>query len=176
MWKEKEAIGKATIRHAEEDIQHRWNREIQFDRENTLHLVINLETNNVDGGEDKVVVDDDDVIPIIHRISWSWAVCSFALLAVAYSRGDPYEYNVTSYTRNLPDEIRPIVSRALRVERAATHPNFSSSDCHPDDQISCPPMKYRRPSGECNNVRHPKWGNRGSAFLRLLPPSYADGE
>ncbi|XP_050297989.1 peroxidasin homolog isoform X2 [Anthonomus grandis grandis] len=30
--------------------------------------------------------------------------------------------------------------------------------------------------GECNNVRHSRWGNRGAPFLRLLSPSYADGK
>lgn len=104
------------------------------------------------------------------------AVFFLTLLAVTHCGVDPFEYSITSYTRNLPSEIRPIVTRALRAERAATHPNFPGGDCRPDDQISCPPMKFRRPSGECNNVRHPKWGNRGAAFLRLLPPSYADGE
>ncbi|KAJ8915169.1 hypothetical protein NQ315_000421 [Exocentrus adspersus] len=99
----------------------------------------------------------------------------FALLTLASSRVDPYEYNITSYTRTLPQEIRPIVNRALRVERAVQHSSVKN-DCHPDDQISCPPMKFRRPSGECNNVRHAKWGNRGASFLRLLPPSYADGK
>lgn len=39
----------------------------------------------------------------------------------------------------------------------------------------CPPSKYRTPSGACNNVRHPAWGARGSPYLKVLSPAYADG-
>uniref|UniRef100_A0A6P7GFN7 Uncharacterized protein LOC114336669 n=1 Tax=Diabrotica virgifera virgifera TaxID=50390 RepID=A0A6P7GFN7_DIAVI len=87
----------------------------------------------------------------------------------------PYEYNLTQYTKTLPDDLRPIVQKALSIERQATvNGKWSSSLCQQEESIECPPMKFRKPSGECNNVRHPKWGNRGQKFLRLLHPSYAD--
>lgn len=80
----------------------------------------------------------------------------------------------------LPDELKPIVRNALEIERKSVsqqlHLNWQNNEpCQRIDAIPCPPNKYRRPSGECNNIRHAKWGNRGGPFLRLLPPNYADG-
>jgi hypothetical protein len=46
----------------------------------------------------------------------------------------------------------------------------------PPAPSSCPPSKYRRGDGACNNVRHPEWGTGGSPFRRLLPPVYSDGK
>lgn len=89
----------------------------------------------------------------------------------------PFEYNLTQYTRTLPDDLRTIVQKALAIERQATvSGKWSSTLCQPEVPIDCPAMKFRKPSGECNNVRHPKWGNRGQKFLRYLPPSYADSK
>ncbi|KAJ9573877.1 hypothetical protein L9F63_008737, partial [Diploptera punctata] len=45
----------------------------------------------------------------------------------------------------------------------------------PPSVRSCPPSKYRSLDGSCNNVRHPEWGSRGTPFIRMLPPDYADG-
>ncbi|EFA09156.2 hypothetical protein TcasGA2_TC005493 [Tribolium castaneum] len=77
--------------------------------------------------------------------------------------------NITAYTRALPSELKPTVRAALGAELNAPRP------CQSHDAVPCPPNKYRRPSGECNNVRHAHWGTRGVPFLRLLPPDYADG-
>lgn len=55
---------------------------------------------------------------------------------------------------------------------------FSSNQSCLDDGVGgppCPPSKYRSPTGECNNVRHRSWANRGDVFLRLLKPEYEDG-
>ncbi|CAH1116127.1 unnamed protein product [Phaedon cochleariae] len=79
---------------------------------------------------------------------------------------------VAHYTRTLPGDLRPIVQHALLAETLVA----GGSDCRAEAAVDCPPMKFRRPSGECNNVRHPRWGTRGDRFLRLLPPSYADGK
>ncbi|KAJ8969969.1 hypothetical protein NQ317_008532 [Molorchus minor] len=87
----------------------------------------------------------------------------------AESIRNSYDYNITSYTRMLPEEIRPIVRRAFNFEQKTSQTNKRGEPCTPDDQIPCPPMKYRKPSGECNNVRHSKWGTRGSA----LPQDFA---
>lgn len=66
---------------------------------------------------------------------------------------------------------------ALNAERNFPRKNTRQSpSCVVSDTISCPPSKFRKPTGECNNVRHARWGNRGAAFLRLLPPDYADGK
>ncbi|XP_072395913.1 uncharacterized protein [Diabrotica undecimpunctata] len=100
-----------------------------------------------------------------------------AVLVSPQSSLKPYEYNLTQYTKTLPDDLRPIVQKALSIERQATvNGKWSSSLCQQEESIGCPPMKFRKPSGECNNVRHPKWGNRGQKFLRLLHPSYADNK
>lgn len=39
------------------------------------------------------------------------------------------------------------------------------------------PIKYRFPSGKCNNPipLRSSWGEAGSAMERLLPPAYEDG-
>jgi hypothetical protein len=46
----------------------------------------------------------------------------------------------------------------------------------PPSLRSCPPSKYRRVDGACNNVRHPEWGTVGGPFKRLLRPVYSDGK
>lgn len=51
-----------------------------------------------------------------------------------------------------------------------------TGECNFEEEPPCPPSKYRTATGECNNIRHPRWGNRGAPFLRLLPPSYSDGK
>lgn len=42
-------------------------------------------------------------------------------------------------------------------------------------EFPCEAHKYRSPSGHCNNVQNPNWGNAGSRYARFLPPDYADG-
>lgn len=84
------------------------------------------------------------------------------------------DYNITFYTRSLPEELKSTVRLALRAEYQP--PNNKTQSCDSSDSIPCPPSKYRNPTGECNNVRHPKWGSRGAPFLRLLPPQYADSK
>ncbi|BET01861.1 Animal haem peroxidase [Nesidiocoris tenuis] len=39
----------------------------------------------------------------------------------------------------------------------------------------CQPKKYRSLSGHCNNVQFPRLGSAGVAYVRYLPPVYADG-
>lgn len=41
--------------------------------------------------------------------------------------------------------------------------------------VKCEISKYRTLSGMCNNLQYPSWGSARSAFLRFLPPDYADG-
>lgn len=48
---------------------------------------------------------------------------------------------------------------------------------------SCPPevecnprLKYRSADGSCNNLVDGRWGRRGVALQRILPPKYGDGE
>lgn len=93
----------------------------------------------------------------------------------------PYGYDIVQYTRALPVELRESVKAALTAERSAVQSkalSLQQTDCQKDEgePIRCPPNKYRTQTGECNNIRHPKWGMRGTPFLRLLSPEYADGE
>ncbi|CAH0563572.1 unnamed protein product [Brassicogethes aeneus] len=104
-----------------------------------------------------------------------WRLCLLSMIALlplpASSKSRHHFYNITAYTRNLPEDLRPTVLRALEAERSEVNP-----DCREQDDAPCPPNKFRQPDGHCNNVRHSRWGSRGSAFLRLLPPSYSDGK
>lgn len=51
------------------------------------------------------------------------------------------------------------------------------SDMCPDiESAFCFPHKYRTINGECNNVKNPTWGITGAAYLRILQPTYQDGE
>ncbi|XP_028142829.2 uncharacterized protein LOC114336668 [Diabrotica virgifera virgifera] len=79
--------------------------------------------------------------------------------------------NITKYTEFLPNDIQKAVQTALLLEKAK-----SANSCKEKEKITCPAMKFREPSGRCNNVRHPTWGTRGQKLLRLLPPDYADGK
>ncbi|KAK9686938.1 hypothetical protein QE152_g36830 [Popillia japonica] len=78
-----------------------------------------------------------------------------------------YKFDIQNYTGHLPYDLQPTVKRALKVERGVW-----DEPCEKEEQITCPPNKFRRPSGECNNIRHSQWGNRGTRFLRVLPPQY----
>ncbi|XP_074027554.1 uncharacterized protein isoform X2 [Leptinotarsa decemlineata] len=114
---------------------------------------------------------------VIFRSSLCTILCTLSFLASSQSTLKPHEYNITQYTRTLPEDLRPIVQRALIIERHATSGQpWSSELCSLEKVTACPPMKFRKPSGECNNVRHPKWGTRGEKFLRMLPPTYGDGK
>lgn len=40
----------------------------------------------------------------------------------------------------------------------------------------CPDTKYRTFDATCNNRKNKEWGKAGTAFQRILPPDYQDGE
>lgn len=111
-------------------------------------------------------------------------VCIFTLHhVISHATLKPYGYDITQYTRALPEELRETVKKALVAERNAVQSSAlqlqEENDCQKDEEeeaLSCPPSKYRTQTGECNNVRHPRWGTKGTPFLRLLPPDYADGK
>lgn len=90
------------------------------------------------------------------------------------------QLNVTGYLSNVLDnDLRMRVGAAILAENYAKNPNaWLGSDgkapCPPALR-SCPPSKYRRMDGACNNVRHPEWGTAGTPLRRLLPPVYSDG-
>ena len=48
--------------------------------------------------------------------------------------------------------------------------------CPDIESAFCFPHKYRTINGECNNVKNPTWGITGAAYLRILEPTYEDGE
>ncbi|XP_018331432.1 uncharacterized protein LOC108741220 [Agrilus planipennis] len=94
----------------------------------------------------------------------------------AQSNISRFRYNISEYVSLLPSELRVSASTALRAEaQIAEGGEWTKPSCKFSDIIPCPPNKYRRPTGECNNIRHAKWGSRGAPFLRLLRPQYADG-
>ena len=41
--------------------------------------------------------------------------------------------------------------------------------------LKCEPSEYRTLSGMCNNLEYQSWGSSRSAYIRFLPPAYADG-
>lgn len=41
---------------------------------------------------------------------------------------------------------------------------------------ACRPSKYRTADGSCNNLKHDRWGQAGTALQRILPPKYGDGK
>ncbi|XP_066250383.1 uncharacterized protein [Euwallacea similis] len=106
-----------------------------------------------------------------------WLIWLIPVLVYAESSPKIPAINISVYTKNIPDDIRHLVSRALKLEISSyeSEAGLLPEDCSFEYEEPCPPSKYRMPTGECNNVRHPRWGNRGAPFLRLLPPSYADG-
>ncbi|CAH1185902.1 unnamed protein product [Phyllotreta striolata] len=80
------------------------------------------------------------------------------------------DYNITDYTNPLPDDIKPLVQKALRLEQTG-----ENDDCVSEEETICPPMKFSQISGHCNNVRHPNWGCRGQKYLRFKKPDYNRG-
>ncbi|XP_041968239.1 peroxidase-like [Aricia agestis] len=52
--------------------------------------------------------------------------------------------------------------------------NLTSNLCGPQ-VVCCVKTRYRSLNGSCNNLENPGWGTPNSTYLRLLPPSYADG-
>lgn len=98
----------------------------------------------------------------------------------AHSSLRPFDYNITDYVVDLPEDIREIAAKALRAEWNKAHIRRYDTGvtCTPSDanEQPCPPNKFRQLNGECNNFRHRKWGTRGSKFLRMIKPQYSDGK
>lgn len=87
--------------------------------------------------------------------------CSTTILSNAFA----------SHSSTTPSDLKSRARLALQLERSNTFP----CDATIRQQLTCPPSKYRSPTGECNNINNRSWGARGDIFLRLLEPSYADG-
>ncbi|XP_017785026.1 PREDICTED: uncharacterized protein LOC108568445 [Nicrophorus vespilloides] len=101
----------------------------------------------------------------------SFVVRLLLMLFIAAARASLDHYNVESYIGHLPDDLKEVVRGALNAELEGT-----DLKCNQSETVSCPPNKFRQPTGECNNIRHETWGSRGAAFLRLLPAKYSDGK
>lgn len=50
------------------------------------------------------------------------------------------------------------------------------SACAPIPHCPMVAPRYRRIDGACNNLYNPAWGSSLTAYSRLLPPMYQDGE
>lgn len=72
----------------------------------------------------------------------------------------------------ISSDLRARARSALLLERTSSNVN---RDCEvAADATTCPPSKFRSPTGECNNFNHRQWGARGDIFMRMLTPDYAD--
>ncbi|XP_030764451.1 uncharacterized protein LOC115888752 [Sitophilus oryzae] len=109
------------------------------------------------------------------RVLRSFTIWATSILIFSTTTLCSTNFNVTSYINNLPEDVKPAVQKAFHMEKESED-STTVDTCKTEDNFNCPPSKYRTTSGECNNVRHPTWGTRGSPFLRLLPPTYADGK
>lgn len=76
-----------------------------------------------------------------------------------------------THSPSTPSDLKSRARAALQLEHSNTFP----CDAADRSQITCPPSKFRSPTGECNNILHRSWGARGDVFMRLLEADYADG-
>ncbi|XP_076275092.1 uncharacterized protein LOC143206037 [Rhynchophorus ferrugineus] len=105
---------------------------------------------------------------------WIITILSITELTGGHSSLIHNNFDYAPSLRSLPEEIRAKVRLALTAENNGT---ILESNCGKTDEgVPCPPSKFRKATGECNNVRHPTWGARGAPFLRLIDPEYADGK
>ncbi|KAL3272932.1 hypothetical protein HHI36_014391 [Cryptolaemus montrouzieri] len=104
-----------------------------------------------------------------------WILGTFLCLYVLSTASTTPPFNISQYTKAIPDDLKLSVETALKIEAEVVQNGKQKNKCAPPDPIPCPPGKFRRPTGECNNIRHPRWGSRGTPFLRFIPPMYADG-
>ncbi|XP_023288072.1 uncharacterized protein LOC105701787 [Orussus abietinus] len=92
-----------------------------------------------------------------------------------------HQFDLSEYVYGVDEDLQARARVAVEAERRAyqSWPRdvaaSGNAECRTRAESACPPSKFRTPSGACNNVRHPAWGARGSPYLRILPPSYADG-
>lgn len=77
---------------------------------------------------------------------------------------------LSTHSPSTPSDLKSRARAALQLEHSNTFP----CDVNARHLITCPPSKYRSPTGECNNIPHRSWGSRGDIFLRLLDADYAD--
>lgn len=79
------------------------------------------------------------------------------------------------HTLRIPEDLEANAVYAQSLERARSLATCNQTEIEQKKFDVCPPSKYRKPNGECNNVSHRKWGARGDIFQRLLQADYADG-
>ncbi|ERL88558.1 hypothetical protein D910_05943 [Dendroctonus ponderosae] len=103
---------------------------------------------------------------------WIISILSITNLTGGNSTLIEKNFDLTSYLRPLPEDLRTKVRLALNAEKGNL-PTIQECE-QSDDSVPCPPSKFRSTNGECNNVRHPSWGTRGAPFLRLVDAEYAD--
>ncbi|KAL7044613.1 hypothetical protein ACKWTF_002002 [Chironomus riparius] len=73
----------------------------------------------------------------------------------------------------ISSDLRVRARSALLLERLGS----KSNECDVEvNEKPCPPSKFRTPTGQCNNVNHHGWGERGDIFMRTIEPDYADGK
>ncbi|XP_030764452.1 uncharacterized protein LOC115888753 [Sitophilus oryzae] len=106
---------------------------------------------------------------------WIISILSITELTGGHSTLVQYNFDYAPYLRPLPEDIKEKVRLAVAAEKNSQ--DFESECVKKEHlEVLCPPNKFRRASGECNNVRHNMWGARGAPFLRMIDPEYADGK
>ncbi|XP_076245198.1 peroxidasin [Calliopsis andreniformis] len=100
-------------------------------------------------------------------------------------------HEMTEHAQNLSRRALRIETMAIMLvealnmsskEASSVLPSVAAINC-PDSStllqlmVSCKGIdsRYRTYSGKCNNALHPTWGAALEAYVRLLPPEYADG-
>jgi len=81
-----------------------------------------------------------------------------------------------SETANPPIDCALIAEEARRKFGGCIDLSFLPQTCRRLSETKCDSSyKYRMIDGSCNNKIHPTWGKSDSHFVRMIPPSYADG-
>lgn len=92
-----------------------------------------------------------------------------------------HQIDISDYVYGVDHDLQARARVAIEAERFARQSKSwlqdrlkTTKESCKSMESPCPPSKYRTPSGACNNVRHPAWGARGSPYLKVLSPAYAD--
>ncbi|KAF2883104.1 hypothetical protein ILUMI_23076 [Ignelater luminosus] len=117
-------------------------------------------------------------ILVIHNVySYECSVCVTQPLITSpvkcpiCTQCDVNKYNDSTkdYGLEKPDEQEP----NSNCSQKDWFQSYNWSTCFVDVK-NCDDSKYRRHDGSCNNLKHPTWGMKGTAFTRILEAHYSD--